>query len=182
MTKSASRATVRWRRRIVVALGAAVAVGMAPAVPMVAQQPDDLTPIEDLTRWVNPYVGTKRGSGTGLTYPGAVAPFGMVQWSPDTVTHQHGGYHYNDNRIKGFSLSHLSGAGCAAFQDIPFMPFAGKVTTSPASDPGRYVSTFQRANERATAGHYRVGLDSGVTVELAATQRTGMGQLTFPAG
>ncbi|NUT97980.1 MAG: glycoside hydrolase family 92 protein, partial [Saccharothrix sp.] len=72
--------------------------------------------ITDPAQHVDPFVGTKpggpdfgHGGGAGNTFPGAVAPFGMLQWSPDTVTHQHGGYHYDDNRIRGFSLTHLSG-------------------------------------------------------------------------
>ena len=32
---------------------------------------------------VNPFIGT---SGTGHTFPGAVAPFGRVQLSPETFT------------------------------------------------------------------------------------------------
>ncbi|ALG15569.1 alpha-mannosidase [Kibdelosporangium phytohabitans] len=138
---------------------------------------------------MNPYVGTKpggadhgTGGGAGNTFPGAVVPFGMVQWSPDTVTHQHGGYFYDDTRIKGFSLTHLSGAGCSTYQDIPFMPFAGQVTTSPATDPNRYIAKFNRANETATPGYYGVTLGSGAKVELTATQRTGAGRLRFPAG
>ena len=33
-----------------------------------------------LHRYVNPFIGT---GGHGHTYPGATAPFGMVQLSPD---------------------------------------------------------------------------------------------------
>jgi predicted alpha-1,2-mannosidase len=144
---------------------------------------------EDLAQFVNPYIGTKpggadhgTGGGAGNTFPGADVPFGMVQWSPDTVTHQHGGYYYDDTRLKGFSLTHLSGAGCSTYQDIPFMPFVGEVTTSPAADPNRYIAGFNRADETATPGYYGVTLNSGAKVELSVTQRTGMGRLTFPAG
>ena len=56
----------------------------------------------------------------GETFPGADMPFGMVQWSPDTVTPAYSGYKYSDNRIRGFSLTHLSGAGCYAYGDLPF--------------------------------------------------------------
>jgi predicted alpha-1,2-mannosidase len=166
-------------------LAAAVGLtaGLVTALPAQAQT------IEDLTQFVNPYVGTKpggadhgTGGGAGNTFPGAVVPFGMVQWSPDTVTHQHGGYYYDDTRIKGFSLTHLSGAGCSTYQDIPFMPFVGEVTTSPATDPNRYIAKFNRDNETATPGYYGVTLDSGAKVELSATQRTGAGRLQFPAG
>jgi predicted alpha-1,2-mannosidase len=144
---------------------------------------------QDLARWVNPFVGTRpggadfgTGGGAGNTFPGAVVPFGMVQWSPDTVRAQHGGYFYDDTALKGFSLTHLSGAGCSTYEDIPVIPFAGAVTTSPATDPGRYTLPFSHANEQATAGRYAVKLDNGINVELTATQRTGFGRLSYPAG
>jgi predicted alpha-1,2-mannosidase len=98
------------------------------------------------------------------------------------VTHQHGGYFFDDNRIGGFSLTHLSGAGCSTYQDLPIMPFVGEVTTSPAADPGRYISTFKHSNETVSPGRYGVTLDSGARVDLSVTQRTGIGQFTFPGG
>src|SRR5215211_5216596 len=106
---------------VAAAVGYGVPGGPADAQP---QQPDQPAPsaITDPAQYVNPFVGTKpggpdfgHGGGAGDTFPGADAPFGMVQWSPDTVTYQHGGYFYDDNRIRGFSLTHLSGAGCADF-------------------------------------------------------------------
>ncbi|MBW4716515.1 GH92 family glycosyl hydrolase [Saccharothrix sp. SC076] len=165
-------------------MATAALVAVALVQPVAAQaQPDDPA------RWVNPFVGTQpggpdhgTGGGAGNTFPGADVPFGMVQWSPDTVTRQHGGYHYPDNRIKGFSLTHLSGAGCSTYQDIPITPFAGEVTTSPAADPNRYVSTFSHANETAAPGHYGVTLDSGTRVDLTVTQRTGVGRFAYPGG
>lgn len=75
------------------------------------------TPVQDthLADLVDPFTGTgiQQGApfGGGDTFPGADLPFGMVQWSPDTVSYVPGGYWYNDNRLRGFSLTHLSGAG-----------------------------------------------------------------------
>jgi predicted alpha-1,2-mannosidase len=140
----------------------------------------------DLFRYVNPFIGTKGGE----TWPGADTPFGMVQWSPETTrgdqtrTTVPGGYAYDVTKIRGFSLTHMSGTGCAgAYGDIPFFPFPGTITTSPSSDrtDAKYSSSYSHANERAEAGYYRVKLDSGVDVELTATARTGFGQFTFPA-
>lgn len=143
----------------------------------------------DLAQYVNPFVGTQPGApdqgtggGAGNDFPGADVPFGMVQWSPDTVTQQHGGYFYQDNRIRGFSLTHLSGAGCDTYQDVPFMPYAGEVMDSPATDPTRYVATFAHTDEKATPGYYGVQLVNGVKVELTATERTGSGRFSYPAG
>ncbi|WP_367129580.1 lectin [Saccharothrix sp. HUAS TT1] len=158
------------------ALAALTLAALAVALPTGAAQA-----ITDPAQHVNPFVGTKpggpdfgHGGGAGNTFPGAVAPFGMLQWSPDTVTHQHGGYHYDDNRIRGFSLTHLSGPGCSDFGNVPFMPSLG---TTPAAH-----STFSHANEQASPGYYSVRFDNGIRTELTANQRSGVARFTYPAG
>src|SRR5438067_5045344 len=181
----------RWRPMTVAAgLAAILAVpALAAAQPAAADPGHPAVPAAaaDLASNVNPFSGTQPGGpdfGTGggaeNTFPGADVPFGMVQWSPDTVVNQPGGYFYTDNRIRGFSMTHFSGAGCNAAEDLPFMPFVGQVTTSPASDPMRYVSTFSHSHEAAAPGYYGVTLDSGATMELTATQRSGLARITYP--
>jgi len=137
---------------------------------------------------VNPLIGSRNG---GNTYPGAVMPFGMLQWSPENTRGHHtrtaspSGYQYDATRIRGFSLTHLSGAGCAgASGDIPVMPVTLPVTTSPSTDTGdtRYAADFSHAGEHAVPGDYRVALANGVQVELAAAMRSGIGRFAFPAG
>ncbi len=137
-----------------------------------------------LARMIDVFIGT--GARTSLpaaysggeTFPGAAVPFGMVQWSPDTVKFAYSGYAYGDNRIRGFSLTHLSGAGCSQYGDLPFLPFTGALT----GDPARYNVGFSHVHETAYAGYYRVDLENGVRSELTATQRTGAGRFTYPAG
>jgi predicted alpha-1,2-mannosidase len=142
----------------------------------------------DLTSSVNTFTGTGAQKGLpaaysgGETFPGADMPFGMVQWSPDTVAHAYSGYKYSDNRVKGFSLTHLSGAGCNAYGDLPFMPVASAFTVSPTVDPSRYLATFTHASETAFPGFYRVYMDDGVTTELSVTQHSGAGRFTYPVG
>ncbi|NUT51838.1 MAG: glycoside hydrolase family 92 protein [Saccharothrix sp.] len=177
------------RGRLVRRTLALMATAAFSAALLVAHPVEGEAQVDDLARWVNPFVGTQpggpdhgTGGGAGNNFPGADVPFGMVQWSPDTVTHQHGGYFYEDDRIKGFSLTHLSGAGCSTYQDIPITPFAGEVTTSPAADPDRYVQTFSHDNETASPGYYGVTLDSGTEVELTVTRRTGIGRFSYPGG
>src|SRR3954471_5862627 len=80
---------------------------------------------KDYTPFVNPFIGT---GGHGHTYPGAVAPFGMVQLSPDTRLEGwdgSSGYHYSDTTVYGFSHTHLSGTGIADYCDVLFMPTTG---------------------------------------------------------
>ncbi len=137
---------------------------------------------------VNPLIGSRNG---GNTYPGAVVPFGMLQWSPENTRGKHtrtaspSGYQYDATRIRGFSLTHLSGAGCAgASGDIPLMPITIPVTSSPSSDTTDhiYASDFSHADEQAKVGDYRVRLANGVNVELGAAMHSGMARFSFPAG
>jgi predicted alpha-1,2-mannosidase len=180
-----SIATIVTTLTILLSMGLVTANGSAYAASasLQAAQP---TTTADLYNDVDPFTGTgvQQGAvyGGGDTFPGADAPFGMVQWSPDTVKLASGGYDYTDNQIKGFSLTHLSGAGCTAYGDIPFMPYVGSVTNSPATDPTQYVSSFSHADESANAGYYQVKLGNGVNTELTALQRSGEGRFTYPAG
>jgi len=128
-----------------------------------------------LVAGVNPLIGSRNG---GNTFPGASLPFGMLQWSPENTKGKHdrtaapGGYQYDATRIRSFSLTHLSGTGCAgASGDIPFMPVTIPVTASPSADASdaRYASDFSHGDEHATPGDYRVKLGNGVSVELAST-------------
>jgi predicted alpha-1,2-mannosidase len=135
--------------------------------------------------YVRPFVGTQ---GEGNTFPGAVAPFGMVQLSPDTdkeLWETASGYEYSDSSIIGFSLTHLSGTGIPDLGDILFMPAVGAPKFIPGSkahpDSG-YRSPYSHDEETASPGYYRVKLrDSDVTVELTAADRTGIIRLTYPA-
>lgn len=145
-------------------------------------------PVRDPTVYVDPLIGT---SNRGNVFPGAVVPHGMLSWSPEntrgdaTRAAAPGGYRYDATRIRGFSLTHMSGTGCAGGSgDIPFFPHAGEVTSSPAGDTkdAVYASGFTHTDETAEPGHYKVQLASGVTADLTATARTGSGRFTYPAG
>ncbi|WP_369029490.1 GH92 family glycosyl hydrolase [Streptomyces adonidis] len=162
---------------------------LAAALALGAPTPADASAsplVEDPIPYVDPLIGTRNG---GDVFPGAVVPFGMLSWSPEntrgdaTRTAAPGGYHYDATRIRGFSLTHMSGTGCAGGSgDIPFFPYAGQVTSSPASDTqdAVYAADFSHAGETAEPGHYRVGLASGVTADLTATTRTGSARFTYP--
>ncbi len=125
------------------------------------------------------------GLSSGNTFPGASLPFGMIQWSPDTVSgskpHHAGSYLYPDHQIRGFSLNHLSGPGCPAFGDVPIMPVTNSLQASPAANPRAYLADFSHSDEKASPGYYSVKLASGVAVHLSVTTRTGLGVFTFPA-
>jgi predicted alpha-1,2-mannosidase len=131
--------------------------------------------VADPAALVNPLIGT---SNAVDDFPGADAPFGMVQWSPDTPSRPSGGgYEYNDKSITGYSLTHVSGPGCPASGDIPILPTVGAIGTS----PGSATLPLDHTAEHASAGEYALTA-GGVTSDLTATTRSGMGQFTFPAG
>ena len=112
-----------------------MAVALVAAIPMSAQRPSD---------YVNPLIGT---DGMGHTFPGACAPFGIVQLSPDTDTIPHNvngryqervyeycaGYRYEDPTIVGFSHTHFSGTGHSDLGDVLVMPGTGDIRLNPGT-------------------------------------------------
>ena len=141
---------------------------------------------------VDPFIGT---GGEGHTFPGAVAPFGMVQLSPDTDTscvirecYGHAaGYRHEDPTIQGFSLTHFSGSGHSDLGDVLMMPVSGEAVPLEPGDPKRpvsgYRSRFSHADETATPGYYAVTLgDARVRAELTAGVRVGVARYAFRPG
>ncbi|WP_446743412.1 GH92 family glycosyl hydrolase [Silvibacterium acidisoli] len=121
-------------RRKVLKSGMA-AVGGAAVAPRWLQAivPSGRQDAGDVASFVDPIIGT---GWRGHTYPGAVAPFGLVQLSPDTagapeprwnvrdytVWEHCSGYHYPDDIIHGFSHTHLQGTGGKDLGDLLVMP------------------------------------------------------------
>ncbi len=150
---------------------------------------------KDLLQYVNPLIGTEK---MGHTYPGATAPFGAVQLSPDTDTIPYelngkynkdvykycAGYRYEDKTIVGFSHTHFSGTGHSDLGDFLVMPTVGELKMNPgtAENPENgFRSKFSHDEEIAQAGYYSVNLkDYNIKAELTATTRTGFHQYAFP--
>lgn len=127
-----------------------------------------------LAALVNPFVGTAAG---GDTYPGATVPFGMVELSPDM--HTYGYYIYQKHHISGFSMTHLSGAGCPSDGDVFFTATTGPVRVQPK----QYGFDFSHKREAASPGYYRVFMKTwGIDAQLTATTHCGMAKFTFPKG
>ena len=153
--------------------------------------------VSDKVSYVNPMIGTE---GMGHTFPGACAPFGIVQLSPDTDTIPHNidgvyqgkdyeycaGYQHTDNTIVGFSHTHLSGTGHSDLGDLLIMPQTGVLQLNPGTkdDPDSgYRQRFSHDTEQASPGYYTVTLnDTGIKAELTATQRVGVHKYTYPKG
>ncbi|MCB0762717.1 MAG: GH92 family glycosyl hydrolase [Flavobacteriales bacterium] len=152
----------------------------------------ETTDVTDLAAWVNPFVGT---SNMGHTYPGATAPFGMVQatpltnyeplfeegrYNPDTYRYC-AGYQYDDSLIYGFCHTAFSGTGHSDLGDIVVMPTVGNPSLLPGEiTEGGFASRFRHETETASPGYYSVQLDDYNTyVELAASTRTAMHKYTY---
>ena len=150
-----------------------------------------------LIHYVNPMVGTK---SMGHTFPGACAPFGLVQLSPDTEMIPHNidgvyqpdayrycaGYQYDDKTIVGFSHTHFNGTGHSDLGDILIMPTTGELKLDRGTEDNPesgYRSRFDHDNETAEPGYYSVLLkDYDVFAEMTASEHVGVHRYTFPQG
>ncbi len=140
---------------------------------------------KDLTKYVNPFLGT---DFFGHTFPGASLPNALVHLSPDIYTEgwtYAAGYIYQESSIMGFSHTHWSGVGMVNGGEILIMPTVGnklQIVPGPLNDPDKgYRSRFDHANETASPGYYSVLLkDYNVKVELTSTKRAGFHRYTFP--
>lgn len=141
--------------------------------------------------YVNPFIGAstrcKAPYDWGKTFPGATAPFGMVQLSPNTITggDNGSGYSREHTSIEGFAFTQMSGVGWYGdLGNFLVMPTTGPLKTSAGtlSHPEEgYRSRFDKTSERAGAGYYEVVLsDYNIKAELTAKQHSGMLRFTFP--
>ena len=133
----------------------------------------------DNARWVNAMIGTDLSDAPtmwgnyGGTYPGAVAPWGMMQISPETSTRpDERGYYYRDSKILYFSLyDHKSGYPNGSAGTMKIALLRGTLDSMPRGYEGR---AFNHNNEVARPGYYSVQMDDGDMVEVAAAPHSGM--------
>lgn len=154
--------------------------------------------VENYIQYVNPFIGTKN---MGHTFPGAAAPFGMVQVSPETDiqpmyskdgsynkdTYKYcSGYQYTDSTIYGFSHTHFSGTGHSDLGDILIMPTSGELNLEPGKTnetSSGFNSDFNHESEFAEPGYYSVLLeDYQISAELTASERAAIHRYTSLEG
>ncbi|AZQ42774.1 GH92 family glycosyl hydrolase [Nonlabens ponticola] len=144
-------------------------------------EPEPAVTTRPVTEYVNPFIGT---GGHGHTYPGATLPFAMMQLSPDTRLDGWdgcSGYHYSDDKIYGFSHTHLSGTGVSDYGDILLMPTNTAILNNGADGEPSYRSSFSHDKENASPGFYEVHLDdTNIDVALTVSRRSGMHRYQFP--
>lgn len=135
-------------------------------------------------RDVDLFIGTGGGPPffSGNTHPAASRPFGMVQLGPDTTADPGGapsagasGYRADDQLLRGFSPTHLSGAGCPTFGDVPILPVVGALP----ADPSAATVALDHSSERASPGRYDVRLGNAVSASMAADDHSGVLRFAF---
>ncbi|ORW85555.1 hypothetical protein AWB92_01665 [Mycobacterium sp. IEC1808] len=172
------RSRARYRALIALVAAGAVFLTFVAAAPPIAYDGEPPL-VTDPVDHVDTLIGTGTGGetvGEINNFPGASAPFGMVQYSPDTVGN-YAGYNYDNSRSTGFSMTHAS-VGCAAFGDISMLP-----TTTPigAQPWNAWERIAHDDTEQGQPGYYTVRFPgTGVTAELTATTRTGVGRFRYP--
>lgn len=140
---------------------------------------------QNLLKYVDPNIGTAHSRW--FFYTPAAVPYGMAKLAPSTNGHYGNaqgweavGYDTRQNSIEGFVHFHEWQIG-----GVSFMPTNGPLKVKPGGidTPGSgYRSHFDRRNEVAQPGYYKVLLDDyGITAELTATKRVGFHRYTFPA-
>jgi putative alpha-1,2-mannosidase len=101
----------------------------------------------------------------------------MVKLGPDLYSgsDSYSGYQPTGN-FTGFSMLHESGTGGAPkYGVVSQMPVMGNI-----SNPLADHSAPRGSPDMAEVGYYKSSLNSGVTVELAATERAGLYSYKFP--
>lgn len=161
-----------------------------------------LPPLGNFTRYVNPLLASRGGGGFGgwgnsARNPGAMAPTPFLRLGPDTTRmdlvlgeawshlNRHAGYFASDTHIRGFSHTHVQGAGDADLGNIGVsitrvdgLSMEALVSKRPVPlpfppltlDRSPFATPFTHGDEDASPGYYRVGLPAvGTGAELVAS-------------
>ena len=143
----------------------------------------------DLTRYVDPFIGTAEGlpekntADNAYTNPGPVLPWGMMSVSPfnlydgtENWERRPSPYIHGKKYISGFTHINMSGTGCGELATFCLMPTTGDFSP-------RDICYSEYSDEKATPGYYSVMLDKyNIKAELTTTMRTAISKYTFPEG
>jgi len=165
-----------------------LATALVPALVATSSQAVSRPATPDLTAAVNTFIGSK---DDGNTFPGASAPFGMIQVSP--IGEHYAGWRYGDPKIRGFGHSFLSGAGCwEQGGQLSILPVTGSIgpggrfdtAKTDSFDHRKYAAAFTHEGEVGRAGYYKVRLTDygGIDAEATALTRASAERYTFAPG
>lgn len=137
----------------------------------------------DLTRYVNPLVGTYNSHALsyGNLYPAIALPFGMNFWTPQTGLNGDGwGYTYQADKICGFKQTHQPSPWINDYACFSMMPISSAKNIF--TDKERYES-FSHQNEVCKPYFYSVILNESKTkVEITPTERAAIFRFAFAGG
>jgi len=166
---------------VIVVAGGLLYAGQIPSGNMPSPEPGAYT------GYVNTFIGTGALPwASGMTFPGATAPFGTVRLNPDTsfplgitISNQIGtsGYWYGKAYTYGFSHTRVSGAGLVEGGLFRVTPGIG--SQSPLKRMSQPLP-FSHEMETALPGYYAVKISKAACLaELTATEHTGVHRYTF---
>ncbi len=123
--------------------------------------------------WIDPFIGV---DGENNCLCGPYLPNSIVRLSPDTASPQLSHGYASSLPIIRFSHTHVSGTGGGGrYGNVGILPFTGDLRVP--------IEGYERENETASAGYYRVTLmPDDIRVELTSTARTGCHRYTFQPG
>ncbi|PNS08727.1 GH92 family glycosyl hydrolase [Solilutibacter silvestris] len=137
---------------------------------------------------VNTLIGTQ---DEGNTFPGAAAPFGMIQASP--IGSHYAGWRYGDDKILGIGHSFISGAGCwEQGGQVSVLPVTGTIAPGGAFDT-KDAKSFDQKHYGARytidagghqAGYFKARLTDygGIDIETTALPRASSERYTWAPG
>lgn len=142
---------------------------------------------DDLTQYVNAFIGTQRNSNSGNVFPGASIPFGMAKVGIDVDVFAPSGYVSNaNNNVTGMSLLHDSGTGAGGsygtFASMPIYCKNGNITNCKPSKSQRKRPRKKNGNELsdiARPGYFSSVLNDDTRLEATTTRRSALLRYTF---
>lgn len=134
----------------------------------------------DLTRYVNPLIGTDSSFelSNGNTYPAIALPWGMNFWTPQTGKMGDGwGYQYGAHKLRGFKQTHQPSPWINDYGAFSLFATTGKMIF----DEEKRASWYSHKAEIVRPHYYRAYLaDYNTTVEITPTDRAAMFRVTYP--
>lgn len=135
---------------------------------------------QDLTRFVNPLVGTdsKFELSNGNTYPAIAMPWGMNFWTPQTNKMGDGWcYQYASTKIRGFKQTHQPSPWINDYGAFSIFATTGNLVF----DEEKRESWYSHKAEISSPHYYKAYLANyNTTVEITPTERAACFRITYP--
>ena len=130
---------------------------------------------------IDPFIGSYNG---GNVIPGATLPFGMAKAVADVSGQNYGGFGNDFSNVTGFSALHDSGTGGQPSMGtfpISVQPSCAGDTLEGCQFGSKYdrAVNYRNGTPKAQPGHFSLGLENGVDVEMTTTQHAALYNFHF---